>query len=560
LSAATIHEAITPAPAAQLPSWLAEIVDLYNSHAGNQFILAGNIHDLFSIPGRDDLITLPELIQQLIVPRYNVVITYDIGNGLRVERGADIFGKWNERPEASSKSPRHAIQLITVYLRYVANLARLGQSRIKVAIILKDAPLFAGDGATDSEANALSFLIREWSREPLLTQHDTVSFVVTEGLSDLHPLIRQNVHAAQIHVPLPKPQQLEAILRQENYPLAMAELREDPAYAARQFAGSTLSSLLNLLKLKEYQKEPLRLEDLARTKAALIEKECPGLLEILPPKLNLSHLHGQQALKNHLRQNITLWREQRLDLIPMGYLICGPVGTGKTFLVRCLAGEANVPVVVLKNFRDRWYGSTESNLEKIFRTIKAIGQCYVFIDEADQSLGRRDSSGSEPAVSGRIYSMLAQEMSDKENRGRVVWLLATSRPDLVEVDLKRPGRIDVKIPLFPTTTAAEGFSLVQSLAQHHGFKLDHTAFAELERIIPDLLTAGEVEAFLTDLKREILLSKEPFLSVLKRRFADYIPAVPHSTLLSQIQLAVQECSKPEYIPERFRRAGERSFV
>jgi SpoVK/Ycf46/Vps4 family AAA+-type ATPase len=266
----------------------------------------------------------------------------------------------------------------------------------------------------------------------------------------------------------------------------------------------------------------------------------------------LDQLHGQDALKKHLRQNIALWREQKLDLIPMGYLICGPVGTGKTFLVRCLAGEANVPVVVLKNFRDKWYGSTESNLERIFRTIKGIGECYVFIDEADQSLGRRDSGGSEPAVSGRIYSMLAQEMSNKENRGRIVWILATSRPDLVEVDLKRPGRIDVKIPLFPTTTPEEGFRLVQTLAKNAGHLLDDSVLSDLRAVIPDLLTPGEVESLLTDLRRDMLLNNEPLAAALKRRFTDYIPPVSHETILAQIELATAECSKPEYIPARFR--------
>ncbi len=50
-------------------------------------------------------------------------------------------------------------------------------------------------------------------------------------------------------------------------------------------------------------------------------------------------------------------------------------------------------MVKLKNFRDRWVGSTESNLERIFRLLRALGRCYVFIDEADQMLGKRESGG-----------------------------------------------------------------------------------------------------------------------------------------------------------------------
>ena len=45
-------------------------------------------------------------------------------------------------------------------------------------------------------------------------------------------------------------------------------------------------------------------------------------------------------------------------------------------------------------------------------------------------------------------------MSDTRNRGKIIWIFATSRPDLVEVDLKRQGRLDVHIPLFPPGDAA----------------------------------------------------------------------------------------------------------
>ena len=145
-----------------------------------------------------------------------------------------------------------------------------------------------------------------------------------------------------------------------------------------------------------------------------------------------------------------------VQALPMGYLLCGPVGTGKTYLVECLAGEAGVPVVKLKNFRDKWVGSTEGNLEKIFRLLKGLGRCFVFIDEADQALGKRDAGSSDSGLSGRIYGMFAEQMSNPANRGRIVWILASSRPDLIEVDLKRPGRVDVKIPIFPATTRLRG--------------------------------------------------------------------------------------------------------
>src|SRR5205814_7668194 len=130
----------------------------------------------------------------------------------------------------------------------------------------------------------------------------------------------------------------------------------------------------------------------------------------------------------------------------------------------------------------------EGNLEKIFRLLHALGRCFVFIDEADQALGKRDSQSGDSGVSGRVYSMMAEEMSNTQNRGKIVWVLASSRPDLIEVDLKRPGRIDVKIPIFPTTTAEEGFELIRALCKRRSLLIDSASLEQLRPQIPDLLT------------------------------------------------------------------------
>jgi hypothetical protein len=542
--------------AAVLPAWARQIVDGFNSHAHSQFLLTGNCGDLFPVPAGDatGLGSLAEFIDQALVPRYNVVLTYDIGNGLRVARGGEVFGRWSEKPEALSKSPRQAIELITLYLRFCANLARLGQTRVKVAVILRDAQWIAPDASRHPDVDATAFLIREWSREPALTGHDIATFVIAENLSDLHSLVRLNPHAARVTVPLPAESEIRSVLERaaQTWPTALAALQADLADAARQLTGTTLFNLLGLLRLRQHQQQAIQPGDIRGLKARLVEQSCPDLIEFIPPKLTLDALHGQEALKRHLRQNVALWRDGRLDLIPMGYLICGPVGTGKTFLVKCLAGESGVPVVVLKNFRDKWYGSTEGNLEKIFRTLQALGRCYVFVDEADQTVGRRDTGGSEPAVSGRIYSLLAQEMSNKDNRGRIVWIFATSRPDLLEVDLKRPGRLDLKVPLFPTATPDEGFALLRAVAKAHEIELPETPPPDLRELIPDLMTPGEVDALLADLRREVLTEKTPVLEALRRRFEDYLKPVPLEVIERQIELAVQECSKAEFIPERFR--------
>ena len=79
--------------------------------------------------------------------------------------------------------------------------------------------------------------------------------------------------------------------------------------------------------------------------------------------------------------------------------------------------------------------------------------------------GKRGGGDGDSGLSGRVYGMLAKEMSDTKNRGKIIWIFATSRPDLVEVDLKRQGRLDVHIPLFPPGDAAGRATLFGAMAR-----------------------------------------------------------------------------------------------
>ena len=125
----------------------------------------------------------------------------------------------------------------------------------------------------------------------------------------------------------------------------------------------------------------------------------------------------------------------------MGYLVCGPVGTGKTFLAECYAGSIGIPCVKLKNFRSKYVGETEGNLQRVLTVLRSLGPVIVVIDEADAALGDRNQQG-DSGTSGRIFSMIAQQMGDTRYRGRIIWMLLTCRPDLLPIDLKRQGRAE----------------------------------------------------------------------------------------------------------------------
>jgi hypothetical protein len=360
---------------------------------------------------------------------------------------------------------------------------------------------------------------------------------------------------ARVKIDLPNSEQLLDGFRviAPLYSTAFSDFASDLPAVAEQLSGATFGAIESVVKTKEHRKERLASADLSKLKKDLVEKDTNGLIEFIETSRTLNDLYGLEKIKTWLRQDIELWKKNDTAALPKGYLLCGPVGTGKTFMVECLAGEASVPIVKMKNFRDKWVGSSEGNLEKIFRLIHALGRCYVFIDEADQALGRRDASSGDSGVGGRIYSMLAEEMGNSTNRGRVIWVLASSRPDLIEVDLKRPGRVDVKIPLFPTTTPREGFDLISMLSKKRNLVIPETLFPSLESRIPALLTPGAAEALVMNVYRKFRTGSSSIEEVLSTTLTEYQNPIASDVMAFQIQLAASEASALEFVPPPFRR-------
>lgn len=549
-----------------LPVWAGRLVDLYESGAYNQFLIFGNIHDRLTIPGLPPRVSsFTEFLMAVLLPRFDVVLSYDIGNGIRVEKGGDIFATWpalKERP--LPKQPLAAVEALTQYFRYCGNLARLQRQSVQVACLIKNVELIApaAGGATDHELGAMLTLMRDWSMENLLTGHPLATFLLSQNLSDVHPLLARNPRAQRVPIPLPTKEELmeslEAIA--PLYPTVLGSSAERRSEFAGALVGATVSAAESLIKELEHAHKSPSSADLAEIKKQIIQDESQGLVEFVQSTATLDAVQGHEPVKAWLRQDIALWQRGEVNALPKGYLLTGPVGTGKSFLVQCLAGEAGVPMVRLKNFRDRWVGSTESNLERIFRLLHALGRCYVFIDEADQSMGQRASSG-DSGVSGRVYSMIAEEMSAPGNRGRILWVLASSRPDLIEVDLKRPGRIDVKIPLFPTTGATESFELLRFLLKQRGLTLADGDFAALEPLLPDWLTPGAAEALAVKVYRNTKTqaatsNNGSALAALKASLDGYRPAVPREVLAFQMRLSIAEASDPSFVPDAFKTLGD----
>ena len=264
----------------------------------------------------------------------------------------------------------------------------------------------------------------------------------------------------------------------------------DATQLAKLTAGISLTDL-NVL-VQSARESGKRLDALAfrSLKKRLLERQCHGLLEFIEPRWTLDTVVGHEAAKRRLREDAALLKRGALDSLPMGYLLCGPVGTGKSFLAQCVSGEIGVPCVILKNFRSKYVGETEGNLERVLSVLRAMGPVVVVVDEADAALGSRESDG-DSGTSSRVFAMIAAQMGDTQYRGQIMWMLLTARPDLLPIDLKRQGRAEVHIPLFYPTEEAEIRQMFVILAK----KLGSTVAADDVPPIPQLgqLSGADIE-------------------------------------------------------------------
>ncbi len=133
----------------------------------------------------------------------------------------------------------------------------------------------------------------------------------------------------------------------------------------------------------------------------------------------------------------------RLGIEPhSGILLYGPPGCGKTLLAKVLASEseANMFLINGPEIMNKYYGETEAKLREIFKEAKDGSPSIIFIDEIDAIAPKREEAYGD--VEKRVVAQLLALMDGLNDRGNVIVLGATNRPDSVDPALRRPGRFD----------------------------------------------------------------------------------------------------------------------
>jgi SpoVK/Ycf46/Vps4 family AAA+-type ATPase len=228
------------------------------------------------------------------------------------------------------------------------------------------------------------------------------------------------------------------------------------------------------------------------------------------------------------------------------------MGTAKTFTATAFAGECGMACVKFRNIYERWVGASEGNLEKILDVVEALGPAVLVIDEIDRAMAGGRSEG-DSGTSSRVYARLKEFMSDTSHRGRIILLVMSNRPDRVDPDIFRAGRIDLKIPFFLPETPDEQEAILRKMAEKNGVVLQVTDLSKVSERMKgasgaDLEAVILLAAQMADEREHPAVTDDD----INAAAFDYIPMRDEGAIRYMTLLAVYYCSSRRLLPQRLR--------
>ncbi len=542
-----------------LPPWAVRMAELYFSGTTCMFVLHGNTFDFARTEavGGDAYGTLPEFLAEQLFGRWDLVLYYDLAGGLQCMAGRNAERQTKMVPLANrrvaplaglSKDPNTVCEILDRFIQ--KNILSESRDRLSAAIVMGHASYLAPSGDRNSLQTSKNLVtLINWATSPYIKQINVAFVLVDSRLADFSERLTGNPHVATVEVPLPREEERTGFLESRFGGRDVASFSDYSVLEiSRLTAGISLTDLDVLVRSSSEGSGRLDRKRFQDLKKRLIERQAQEFIEFVEPVWGLDTVVGHEAAKKRLRDDSELLKRGALRSMPMGYLICGPVGTGKSFLAACAAGSIGIPCVTLKNFRSKYVGETEGNLERVLSVLREMGPVVVIVDEADAMLGDRDQKG-DSGVGSRVFGMIAAQMGDTKYRGRIIWMLLTARPDLLPIDLKRQGRAEIHIPLFYPTDADEIRQMFLILARKAGAKLAPDDIPPIPHA--GNLSGADIEGLVGRAWRETLLRGEEQIQkeTLTRIVGGFMPSTQSLERQLQETAAMIECTDREFLPE-----------
>jgi AAA+ superfamily predicted ATPase len=460
----------------RVPAWLGTaVLDRYHSGASHLFLLHGNIRDVH--PFGADYVGLSEGLRRLADGRA-VVVSYDVGGGLSFPDAAreKAFRKaLGLKAGPLPSDPARALILLDALL----STDRCAPSSVAIVIDAAHAVVPA-DGAA-AERQSVATLAR-WASDPAIAARRPFVALTAPSAGDVSSEVYAGASGAEVvAVPRPALEDRVEFARelQRRWPEVAWELPPDQLGA--ETGGLSLVQIEDMVQRARGAGTPLARRSILERKIDLLRQEYGDVLEILQPRHDLSAVGGLDHAVAELREIADIMRRGLHAAAPLGIILMGPPGTGKSYLAECFAKECGMLCVKFRPLRGMYVGQSERNQEKAFAAIRALAPVVVIVDESDQAEGgSRDQGSGDSGVTERMRAAGFNFWADNALRGKVLRIDSTNRVDLIDSAMRRSGRTDIKIPiLMPDAVARRQiFEVVVKKHKLASTITDYTPFAE----------------------------------------------------------------------------------
>ncbi|MFC1853266.1 ATP-binding protein, partial [candidate division CSSED10-310 bacterium] len=440
-----------------IPPFLEEIRSFYRSRQSNQILLTGNIWDIYPHPAdRETYVNLLELITAFLGDKM-LIVTFDVTKGIKFhneDEGSTFesfyarFGtarttaqerrRWFiQRLQESMVYPILALNMLREFCKVVriyrlhknSDFALLKRKPLCIVIRYAETVLPSGplDRLSENDRQKVT-LIRDWFSERDFTESSDLVILISDTNADVNQKIKDQPHLYTVTIPYPDQDERKRYIRKlyhiHKNDIAMKESQKS---LANLTAGLRLTGIEDIFLDAAHRKDEIDRTAVIVKVNQVLTKQVGAYLEIFKPIHTLNDVLGNTELKRKLKA--LKKRLKSLDplVVPSGILVSGPNGVGKTYIFTALAGESGRIPVILKNLRSKWFGETDAIFEKINNVLRALGNVLIMVDEADTAFGGRGDQAHE--TEQRLFGSVLRMMSDPQNRGKIVWVLLTARPD-----------------------------------------------------------------------------------------------------------------------------------
>jgi AAA+ superfamily predicted ATPase len=531
--------------ALRTPGWLAPVLERYQAGASHLFLLHGNVRDRH--PFGPDYLPLAEGLRALLARR-SVVVSYDISTGLSFldpAREKEFRRAIGLKGGPLPSDPTRALVLLD---------ALLASERLlpgAVGIIIDYAHSLVPSGPTSAAERQHVTTLARWATEPRIAARRPLVFLVAPSAGEVSEEVFAGASGAEVvRVDKPDAESRAAFLRDRRESYSDLQWELSPAELAADTGGLGLDQIEDILQRARGTKTPVSRPNIVARKIDLLKQEYAEVLEILEPKNDLSAVGGLEHATHELKEVAQIMRSGQTAAAPLGIVLMGPPGTGKSYLAECFAKECGMLCVRFKPLRQMYVGQSERNQEKAFAAIRALAPEVVLVDESDQAEGgSRDQGSGDSGVTERMRASAFNFWGDSSLRGKVLRIDITNRVDLIDAAMRRSGRTDLKIPILMPDEQARR-QIFEVTVRKHKLQSTITDYAPFAARTAGF-TGSDIELAVTTAWRFALRAGATVLgdSHIKAALDDLIPTNrDQGTIDRMTLLALDECRNKRLLP------------